>query len=109
MAEKRQRAVALKYELGDRSRAPQVMAKGVGSVAERILDMAREKGIPLYSDPELVEVLGQLDVGREIQPELYQAVAEVLIYLYKMNQKKRSGAPPPRQPTRLAPMNIRRR
>lgn len=109
MAAKRPRAVALKYELGDRTRAPQIMAKGVGTVAERILDMAKEKGIPLYADPELVEVLGQLDVGHEIQPELYQAVAEVLIYLYKMNQKKKSGAPAPRQPVRLAPLNIKRK
>ena len=50
------------------------------------------------------ELLGQLDVGREIQPELYQAVAEVLIYIYKMNQKKKSGAPAPKKPIRLAPV-----
>jgi flagellar biosynthesis protein len=109
MAQKRQRAVALKYQLGDRSQAPRVLAKGVGSVAERILDMARDKGIPLFSDPELVEVLGQLDVGREIQPELYQAVAEILIYIYKMNQKKKSGAPGPKKPIRLAPVVIPRK
>lgn len=85
--QKRQKVVALKYDQGRQS-APRVLAKGQGGVADKILQVAREKGIPLYSDPELVEILSQLDVGLEIQPELYQAVAEVLIFIYKANQKK---------------------
>ena len=84
---KRQKVVALKYDLEKQS-APRIIAKGQGLVATRILDTARDKGIPLYKDPELIEILSQLDVGLEIQPELYQAVAEVLIFIYKMNQKK---------------------
>jgi flagellar biosynthesis protein len=84
---KRQKVVALKYDR-DKQSAPKVLAKGQGSVAERILEAARENGIPLYNDPELVEILSQLDIGLEIQPELYQAVAEVLIFIYKANQKK---------------------
>jgi flagellar biosynthesis protein len=90
MAEKRPRAVALQYDPTQRTAAPRVLARGQGELAQRILDIAREKGIPLYRDPELVEVLGQLDVGSQIQPELFQAVAEVLIFIYKMNQKKRA-------------------
>ena len=101
MAEERRRAVALKYQLGDRSSAPRVLAKGQGAIADKILEMAREKGVPLYEDKELVEVLGQLDVGTEIAPELYQAVAEVLIFIYKMNQKKKAGGPLPKAPVRL--------
>lgn len=92
MAEKRQKAVALKYDYSSGAAAPKVLAKGQGGVADKILEVAREKGIPLYEDPELVEVLSQLDVSTEIQPELYQAVAEVLIFIYKMNQKKKGGA-----------------
>jgi len=89
--EKRQRAVALQYDPSNRSAAPKVLAKGQGGVAERILDLARIKGIPLYRDPELVEVLGQLDVGTQIEPDLYKAVAQVLIFIYKMNQKKKAA------------------
>ena len=85
MAEKRPRAVALQYDIANRSAAPKVLARGQGDLAQRILDIARENGIPLYKDPELVEVLGQLDVGTQIQPDLYHAVAEVLIFIYKMN------------------------
>ncbi len=95
MAEKRLRAVALQYDRENQG-APRVLAKGQGGVAERILAVAAEKGIPLYQDPELLEVLGQLDVGAEIQPELYQAVAEVLIFIYKMNRKKKGSGPPAR-------------
>ncbi|MES2200793.1 MAG: EscU/YscU/HrcU family type III secretion system export apparatus switch protein [candidate division FCPU426 bacterium] len=84
---KRVRAVALKYD-PLKQQAPRVIAKGQGAMAERILATAFENGIPLYKDPELIEILSQLDVGLEIEPDLYQAVAEVLIFIYKMNQKK---------------------
>jgi flagellar biosynthesis protein len=89
--EKRQRAVALQYDASLRTAAPKILAKGQGDLAERILAVARDKGIPLYRDPELVEVLGQLDVGTQIQPDLYKAVAQVLIFIYKMNQKKKAA------------------
>jgi flagellar biosynthesis protein len=85
--EPRKKVIALKYDPSNQS-APKLLAKGQGNVADRILAIAVEKGIPLYRDPELLEVLSQLDVGAEIQPELYQAVAEVLIYIYKMNRKR---------------------
>ncbi len=97
MAEARRSAVALKYDR-DKQASPRVLAKGKGGVADRILQLAIEKGIPLYRDPELIEVLGQLDVGSDIQPELYQAVAEVLIFIYKMNKKKRAQMLSPRKP-----------
>lgn len=84
------RAVALQYD-ASHSSAPRVVAKGQGELAERILESARQEGIPLYQDPELIEVLSQLDVGTQIQPELYRAVAQVLIYIYKMNQKKKDA------------------
>jgi flagellar biosynthesis protein len=107
MAEARQRAVALQYDRHNQA-APKVLAKGAGGVADKIMQLALEKGIPLYRDPELIEVLGQLDVGTEIQPELYQAVAEVLIFIYKMNQKKKGGAATLRQPKKLGQNPLRR-
>ena len=80
----RQLAVALRYLRG-RDEAPQVVAKGRGSVAERILEIARSRGVPVHRDTDLAEVLVRLDLGDWVPPELYKAVAEVLAYLYRMN------------------------
>ncbi len=87
--DKRPQAVALQYDAAH-SAAPKVVAKGRGELADRILEAARREGIPLYRDPDLIQVLGQLDVGAQIQPELYRAVAQVMIFIYKMNQKKKA-------------------
>jgi len=86
----RQLAVALRYDQ-DREAAPRVLAKGQGAVAQKILSLAKEKGIPIRDDPELVQSLAQLDLGQLIPAELYPAVAEVLAYVYRMNQ--RAAAP----------------
>ena len=75
---KKQKVVALKYDVLKQS-APQIVAKGLGNMAERIVEVAGEHGIPLKEDPELVEILSQLEVGKDIPAELYQAVAEVMI------------------------------
>jgi flagellar biosynthesis protein len=83
---RRKRAVALRYRRGEDS-APVVVAKGAGTLAERILEIAREYEIPLYEDPDLVEVLAKIDLGNVIPPELYQAVAEVLAFVYNLNRK----------------------
>lgn len=80
----RQLAVALRYLKG-RDDAPRVVAKGRGSVADRIFEIARAHGIPVHRDSDLAEVLVRLDLGDWVPPELYKAVAEVLAYLYKMN------------------------
>ncbi len=88
MASKRQVAVALRY-LREKDPAPRVLAKGRGELAEKILALAREHGIPVHPDADLAEVLVQLDLGKVIPEELYQALAEILAYLYRMNQKAR--------------------
>jgi len=80
----RARAVALRYEAGGR-RAPEVTAKGRGEVAERILEAAREAGVPVHADGDLLELLAVCELGEEIPLELYQAVAELLTYLYRLN------------------------
>jgi flagellar biosynthesis protein len=85
----RQLAVALRYH-EEKESAPRVVARGKGRVAERILELAEEQGIPVREDPDLVEALGQLDLGELIPSELYPAVAEVLAYVYRLNGK----APP---------------
>ena len=81
----RQKAVALRYEAGQ-DRAPKVTAKGQGVLAERIIEIAKEHGIHIHEDPDLVTVLSKLDAPAEIPEELYRAVAEVLAFVYRLNQ-----------------------
>jgi flagellar biosynthesis protein len=61
-----------------------VVAGGAGELADRILSLAEEHGVPVHRDDELVGLLAQLDVGSIIPPELYAAVAEVLAFVYRM-------------------------
>ncbi len=75
------------------SGAPRITAKGHGAVAERILELAREHGVPLRQDAALVEVLGRLDLEREIPAALYVAVAEVIAFAYALR-----GRTAPRDP-----------
>ncbi len=83
---KRQLAVALRYN-EDKEAAPRVLARGSGKTAQRILDIALEQNIPIREDPDLVEALAKLDVGSLIPTELYPAVAEVLAFVYRQNQR----------------------
>jgi flagellar biosynthesis protein len=78
-------AVALRY---DGAGAPQVTAKGKGAVAEQILKLAREHGVPLYEDGALVELLSRLDMGEEIPRSLYVAVAQVIAFAYWVSGKQ---------------------
>lgn len=80
-------AVAIKYDLA-KDRAPRVIARGKGAIADRIMETAREHGIPVHEDPELLEALARLEVQQEIPAELYQVMAEVLTFIYKANKKK---------------------
>ncbi len=81
----RPKAVALSYAR-DAEQAPRVAAKGAGYLAERIVEIAKEHGVEIYEDPDLVEVLSKLDVDREIPEPLYLAVAEVLAFVYRLNR-----------------------
>ena len=80
----------MRYQRGE-DPAPVVVAKGGGYLAEKILEIAKECGIPLYEDPDLVEVLAKIDLGNVIPPELYQAVAEVLAFVYNLNREMKTG------------------
>ena len=90
MLDKLKKAVALKYEPG-KDGAPRVTAKGRGRVADRIIELAREGGVPLSEDPDLVGALIQLDFDEEIPPDLYQVVAEVLAFAYRLNRRAKEG------------------
>ncbi|MBI4766020.1 MAG: EscU/YscU/HrcU family type III secretion system export apparatus switch protein [Deltaproteobacteria bacterium] len=79
-------AAALQYNLRKDS-APRLVAKGKGWMAEKIIQTAKEHNIPLKEDPHLVEILSTLDLYEAIPPDLYKAVAEILIFIYKMNNK----------------------
>jgi flagellar biosynthesis protein len=82
----RNRAVALSYDAA-KSPAPKVSASGQGHVAERIIELAKENGVPIRHDPDMVELLAQLDVGQIVPPELYTVVAEVLAFVYRLKEK----------------------
>lgn len=84
--DKRKKAVALKYD-SEKDTAPRVTAKGTGLIAEKILELAEKEGIPVAEDPDLVTALAQLDFNDEIPPELYRAVAEILAFAYRINNK----------------------
>ncbi|WP_110112848.1 EscU/YscU/HrcU family type III secretion system export apparatus switch protein [Bacillus sp. CGMCC 1.16541] len=88
--EKRKQAVVLSYE-SLKDEAPQVVAKGKGFVADNIISEAKSHGIPIQEDATLVELLGQLTINEKIPEELYQAVAEIFSFVYKIDkQMKRS-------------------
>lgn len=82
-----QQAVAIGYNRKV-DRAPRVLAKGRGELADRIVEVARAHGIPLREDPTLVNLLAQLEVEQEIPPVLYEAVAEVLAFIYRLRGQR---------------------
>lgn len=77
-------AVALRYAAGQS--APMVVAKGRGLLAETIIARAREAGVFVHESPELVQLLMAVELDREIPPALYQAVAELLAWLYRLER-----------------------
>ncbi|MBQ9278891.1 MAG: EscU/YscU/HrcU family type III secretion system export apparatus switch protein [Lachnospiraceae bacterium] len=85
-SEPKKKAVALMYEPG--SQAPQVVASGKGIVADKIIETAKQSDVPLYKDTNLAETLLNLDIGDCIPPELYGVVAEILVYVDKMDKIK---------------------
>ena len=82
MKRKREKAVALRYRAPE-DRAPKVVAKGEGSIAQAIRQIAEKNGIPVRRDDTLVELLAQIEIDREIPPELYAAIAELLSMIYR--------------------------
>ncbi len=79
-------AVALKYKPPEDS-APKVTAKGRGVIAERIIEEALKHDIPLKEDPDLIQILSLLDIGEDIPPSVYKVVAEILAFVYSLNNR----------------------
>lgn len=83
-------AVALNYERG-KDLAPRMVAKGQGTIAEQIILVARQHGIEVRKDADLVQVLSALEIDSLIPVEAYAAVAEILSYVYRANAKAALG------------------
>lgn len=77
------KAVALKYDQS--SGAPIVIASGMGYVAERMVEVAEDNGVPIYEDNSLATMLSQLQLGQQVPPELYQAIVQIYIYFLKFD------------------------
>lgn len=82
----KKKAVALLYDPDNQ--APQVVAAGQGALADKIIETAKESDVPLYKDTNLTETLLKLDIGECIPPELYGVVAEILVYVDRMDKIK---------------------
>ena len=87
MARDSRRAVALQYGTDDA--APVVVASGMGYLAEKIVNVAQENGVPVYEDDSLATILAQLNLGQEIPPELYQAIVDIYVYFLNFDPLKR--------------------
>ena len=85
----KKRAVALSYEPGQS--APRVTATGSGLVAQRILAAAHEAGVPVRTDRALADALGALELGDDVPPALWTAVAETLAWAYKLDAQAGRG------------------
>lgn len=81
------RAVALQY--GPGSGAPVIVASGMGHLAERIVEVAVDSGVPVYEDNSLATILSQMELGREIPEELYQAIVDIYIYFCSSTRRTR--------------------
>ena len=77
--------VALQY-LPDQNQSPKIIALGKGDVAERIIETARANNVPVYQDINLAHTLNKLKIGDEIPPELYEIVAEILIFVSNLDK-----------------------
>lgn len=82
--EKVKTAVALAYEAGDV--APKILATGKGELAERIIEKGKAGNVPLYKDNKLANTLSKLEIGDTIPPELYDVVAEILVFVDDMDR-----------------------
>jgi len=81
---RRKKAAALGYNAG-KDKAPKVVASGAGTIAEKILEIAKTHDIPVHEDPNLANLLSSLQIGQTIPPDLYRLVAEVLTFIYDID------------------------
>lgn len=84
-------AVALAYDPNEDG-APRVIASGKGILAEKIIEQAKDNKIPVHQDDKLAQTLSKLEIGEMIPPELYEVVAEILIFVDAMDKIKAKGS-----------------
>ncbi|MCF6460561.1 EscU/YscU/HrcU family type III secretion system export apparatus switch protein [Clostridium sp. Cult3] len=82
----KKKAVALAYK--EEYNVPKVIAKGQGDIAEKIVKTGQEAGIRIYEDEKLIEDLINLDLYEEIPPELYEAISEIILFVYSLDKDK---------------------
>ncbi len=83
---KMKQAVALRYQR-EKDKAPVIIASGNGRIAERIVRIAQEHGVPVENNPMMTEALRKLKIGQEIPPELYEAVAVLLTHILELDSR----------------------
>lgn len=84
--DKTKKAVAIRYEAGVHE-APIITAKGRGSIADSIVREAKKHGVHTEENQSLVELLSLLELNQQIPPELYQVTAEILAFVYRVDQR----------------------
>lgn len=88
MEEKQKHKLAIALEYHSEEEAPKVIASGQGIVAEKIIEKAQQSEVPLYEDSKLANTLSKLEIGELIPPELYGVVAEILVFVDRMDHLK---------------------
>ena len=83
----RRQAAALRYE-PKRDHAPKLIAKGQGALAEKLIELAKQHDIPIRQDKNLLQTLSRLDLNQEIPAEVYQVVAEILAFIYRLSNRR---------------------
>lgn len=83
---KRKEAVVLKYDR-EKDSAPKIVGQGKGRIADEILEIAKANNVPIQEDPSLTELLSKLNINESIPSELYEAVAEIFVLIYKLDRE----------------------
>ena len=83
-----QKAIALKYDI-EKDNAPKITAKGKSETASNIITIAKEHDIPIKEDADLIELLSQIDIDKEIPGSMYKAVAEIFSFIYDLSNNKK--------------------
>ncbi len=96
-ADARRSAVALSH--ADKGKAPVVVAKGYGVAAESIMRQARDSGLYVHSSPDLIKLLMQVDLDQQVPPQLYLAVAEVMAWVWRLENESDAAEDPLRSNT----------
>ncbi|MGE4282893.1 MAG: EscU/YscU/HrcU family type III secretion system export apparatus switch protein [Clostridia bacterium] len=81
------KAAAIKYDPSSGDKAPRIIATGKGVVAENIINKAEENHIPVHNDPKLAHILNMLQIGEEIPAELYEVVAQILLFVSELDKQ----------------------